>query len=788
MSSSARLVTLVTAALLLAGCTDTDESAPPATSTSGSTTPAGEAPELAAAWTAVGGTQAPAVATDDLLVFVDGDVVRTLDRATGEQLSLFRGRQVGRLCSVSPQVSGGRVLGLLLDTRTSAPCTVTAALDVRTGKLRWRRTLPSSDPDLAPGQPDRYHEGRSVAVGDRTLLATTTCSEVRRLSIRDGRPLGVIAPRDQACRNGTVTDGTLVATLDYDPAPTEYPDDHGTGWAPAQDGPGAFVVYDADTGRRLWSHEVPDHTTAEMNDIVSSDPLLLTSAVHGRATTRFWDDRGRPGAYVGRSTPFSPGEEPGLRVIGRSDDLLVVSYPEGSTPGLYAYDLTSGEQRWRLSPPVQAGAMAAVDGDRLLLAVPGELGTDLLGYDLADPGTPRLLGRAEGRAVALEGDLLLTGGDDLYDGGPLTAFPAPEGDGVADYAPPADDRSWAEDDVRPEDVVNACAAVSPRTLRLAGLAWGDLPAPADCRWDRMFLPDYVATRLGVSVTAVPPGLSPKAEELTAVEAATAQAQDLATENLVEDDEPDLPELAPGTHLGDQAWGSFGGQVTDALGSHPVRMVTRWRNVVVAVTAAQGIQLEDRATALVPYDRLQDAVYAATEDVLESLGADPTPVDHGEEGPFGGVGDVCRALAPVAADLLPGGRPATGRSGDQQRACVWSPPGDDGLDAFVVVADSVPGAPDGTAAERRAVQVAQMLSGNRQRERHLEGLPGRSTIRRYVGGDYLVWDVTSRLDDLVVWVHYASYHHGTTRAEMEERTTRAMRVAVRAARTTKAADR
>ncbi|WP_134766709.1 hypothetical protein [Nocardioides sp. 1609] len=777
---------LAVAALLLlaptlAACSDDDRDAAAPGSTS--TTSADPAPPaIEPVWSAVVQDPRQSVVTDDLVVYTTDTAVVTVRLDTGAEVSRWTPPKGRTLCQVSDQVSADGVLGVLVKDRSWRTCAGAVALDVRSGTVRWQQVLESTDPDVGPGERDQYHSVDAIAVTDRTVLVTTFCSEVRRFAIGDGRALRSIVPRDTACRNESAILGDRVAVMDYDLGPDDTVDESGTGWVPAESGVGAIAFYDADSGRRLWMHLVRDHRYAEVHDLVSTDPVVLTTTVQGRAATRLWDATGQPGAYVGRTPPaYLNDDEAAFTVVGRHDDLLVGRYPASPDPSvLYAYDLTTGAEVWAWTPSTADGggfpAEAVVDGDRLLVTVATGAGTDVLAYAVDDPGTPQVLGRLDAAAaytgLQVAGGLLVVG---------ATAYRLPDEGETRDYQLPAgpgsdQDEPWAEGEVRPEQAVRACEAAGATAPRLLRLGWGDRPAPVDCTWRRDHQPTYRDLGLAVTVDVGTPGL-----DRTATEDAQVLADGVRGISDGEPIDPDVvppPLLPPEATVGEESWGSFGTEDGSSFEGYGARLITRWRNVVVTVEADQSLQIEDRVGALTPYARLHDATYVATVDVLRSLGAHVDLPARGTDGPVRRVAEVCGALAPVVAVLQPDLATLAGGAGDEQRTCAWS---GDSLDSVTVVANAVRGGYDGSDATDRAPVVAAMLGSGRRAGADVTGFPGDVVaVRRYVDDDYLVWSVSTVVDNLAVWVEYADYEGTADRASMEAGLRRLVRTTVRAA--------
>ncbi|CAN5688180.1 hypothetical protein BH11ACT8_BH11ACT8_04050 [soil metagenome] len=754
VASVASLVLLVAVAGCSSGSDDPSASGPSSNRSSTGTAAPDLPPPLEAVWTGPG-IDYPELVTSEAAVDIEGSrTVLAIDPATGEELSTFTAPGALKICYVSPQVSQGHLVGLLMRTR-GKPCTIAGALDITTGKLLWKQDLPGDPP---------YHEGRSVAVGDKALLATLNCDEIRRLSLRTGRLLSIIAPGDRKCGHETVTDGTVVAMLD-DPETAQTPDDHGTGFIPPSDAKGAFELYDADSGTQLWSHPVATTRGAGVSAVVSpTEPTILTTTEGGHTVTRLWSDDGTPGPAL----PLSPDDHYGLDVVGSTDDVLVVRYPQSDSPEvLVGYDVSTGSELWRFRPPGDPlrPAEIGLDGDDLVVATATAGGTYLDRYALADPNDEagqHTLGLATGMPVAVLGDLVVTGDGSAWSGyrvpvdpdAPHIAVPPPA------YGPGGD--AWEDGDVRPEDISLACTEISSETLLLAGLDWGDLPTPADCHWNESYRPSYLDRSLVVDVTAVQPGQDSTGEPTSATQAAEEYAYGVTGNSYPGKDappttvEPDvvLPMLPEGDALGEQGWGAFADAGADPYEGYPTRLVTRWHNVVIDVSALQNVRIESRMVEAAPPGRLQDAVYAATGEILARLGAEVDLPQPGADGPVSDVVDVCDALRAQGTRLVPGAKPRRQAPVDGQSVCSWLTDNSE----VTVLAYAVPGAVDGTSGVDRAAEVETTLPGGTARERRVPGISAPSRYDRYLSKDqsYSSRTLVTRRDNLVVWFYYSAY--------------------------------
>ena len=590
------MATTVICLLALAACSDAEPA--PRTGEAPSAEPTAESPpRLEEEWRIRARVFAGSVQvrmTPDVLALVSEENLRGVDRRTGEERWTVRPpRDLNRICFTSEQISPDGLVGVLMAGR-GRDCTVAGAVDLDRGKLLWTRTMPSAPP---------YHSGHGVTVGDTTLSAEMFCDEMRRFSLRDGKPLQTLAPRDRKCAMEAASNGELIAVLN-DPATPRTPDDHGTGWIPAVGEPVGLELYDADSGRRLWRRAVSNEG-ASVDDVVSTEPTILTRTLRGHKLTQIYGPDGRPGPYLGKQLPAFGSDK--LQVLGHPDGLLVATYPVGNPLGgdhvVYGYDDRTDEERWRL--PVAAGwRPVGADGTGVLMAGAGytEDGQPeqwLTRHDLDDPSEVETLGSVAGRGIlAADGSTIYTVTDNEILAYSLPAS-GPEG---APELTAAAGIEWAEDDVRPEDAAGACDAVTPETLARLGFQSPGLPAPVDCRFAESFEPRHVHRELHVSVQVVPPN---SAEDQPATEAAEAAVTDVAVS---------MSPTPADRVLGDESWSSRERAGLGWTGS----MVARWRNVIVTVTATQEVLLEDRRAFSVPARELQAAARVAAAQVLEAI--------------------------------------------------------------------------------------------------------------------------------------------------------------------------
>lgn len=737
------VLALTLATLLLTSCSGDDEPEPAPTEAAAATVES--PPALEARWEsepvpgADGLTLRPGPADADVLVLSDDrDRVVGLDAATGELRWQWQ-PPAGRICATSDDVSAAGVLGLLLDTDARrGDCVEVAALDVGSGELSWQRTVPGRPP---------YWSGTSVQVGERTVLAEMFCDEVVRFAAQTGRRLQTLAPRDRACSMDAAVGHGVVGVIN-DPATADTPDDHGTGWIPPHDRVVAREVYDADTARLRWRVEMDDDGT-DVVSVASADPLVLVWERLGQRVAQVFDDRGRPGPAVSPRLATTNGD---VTVVGQSDGVLVLQLLASGAASAtapfagttYAYDLATGEERWRSNDEV--APVGVVDGrvvQARVVALPrtedSAGGTEvwLTDRDVADAeGAVRTLGAVPVPSgdgfplVGLAGPDLLVSRD-----GRIVAVPVPA-DGeertydvpVPAYAMDADD--LAEGELLPADLAGACGAVGDDTLTTLGFRSLDLPAPADCRWSEAYQPEYVRRSLSVGVQALPAQPTAEDEDPTASESALAYAETLVARN---GDGATSSSSSTGWSvdagvdgvLGDRVWSA----TTNASGGLESSAVVVWHNVVLTARASQDVVVGDRRPQGVPAAALAQGVHDALADVLAELGAE-VPADSSGTGPapYATVPDACAALPPSARDLLGAGRDESPRQQEPapESWCSWRD-GDVEASVRLLAADPL----DGDSAAETAAGLFDLYDSGKA----VPGLGERARIRADLGGEY-----------------------------------------------------
>jgi hypothetical protein len=530
--------------------------------------PAAKLPALPQAWhadLASGSKRLPVDPLDstpygDLRTWMAGDTLVMLgtrrltayDADTGEMRWTLRPPAgTKRVCGASRAPNSAGLAGLVL--ASSRGCRVAGLLDVRTGKLRWRRDLGRRWSHSA-NDADLY-------VGDRTVAVPLNYRGYRLFDVRTGRPVKATpTPISQA--TALVGDGRLVL-------------DSLGGLGKQQ----SIEVYDIDSRRLVSRTPVPRATNVE--GIVSADPLILDLQVRGHRAYQHVDGRGRLGRYVGKGLDNEP------QLLGVLGDTLVGSYsitsPLDRTARYYGFDVTTGEQRWTTNP-VQTFILGR-RGDDLLTASlggPGIAGVInegptakdealfVLGQAPAeDPSRQALLGTVTVNGswgsdfnTGWNGDVFLIQTDDT-----LTAYRLPQ-PGKTPLPLPEQRVDWADDDIRSEQAVDLCDAVRPSTLRSLGFRSIRVPPPSSCRWMETFEPDGTVRWLDVQTFALAPR-----KDASAVEFAKKSLADLR-----HDETNHFRADTPYAGVGDEAWSDQDRRRDEDRS----RLLVRDRNLIVIV--------------------------------------------------------------------------------------------------------------------------------------------------------------------------------------------------------------
>lgn len=345
-------------------------------------------------------------------------------------------------------------------------------------------------------------------------------------------------------------------------------------------------------------------------------PLILDLTEDGNRLTRHVDGDGTPGGAVGKAL-HDNDEHPAYADTG---EVLVMGYGADLTGyDLRGFDQESGTEVWALPDDEEVVddteaslvTMRSVDTPKRAATADPEQPRNQIWLTAHYPGTdetPEVLARfpdsaatgglvlsPSAYALGIAGDLVL-----VQDETELTAYRLPE-TGSADLyrkATTPEELAWTDDDVRPEDVVNACEAVRPKTLSLLELD-PDLPPPAGCTWYADS--DHTDPRLEVSVHVALPTETASASEVAAEEFAKWEGDDLLDHRRMKG-------------LGDQA--QAGSSNYPDFPKPMAEVLVRSGNVLVRVTAQ--VDYEALSGTSITKRVIEKATQAAARDVLSHL--------------------------------------------------------------------------------------------------------------------------------------------------------------------------
>ncbi len=543
--------------------------------------------------------------TDDVIAFVGSASVVGLDRASGKELWTM---PIARRCAASETTGDGLVVVV-----SGTSCSLVRAVDLATGAVRWsakNRAGVADDP--------------VVGVSELTATVLGECGRTERLRLADGARLDRASPRPLRCDSQADTDGRTIVVRGRPAA-----------------GGGRLTIRDADSGSVLFQR--PGGYATEL-DVVSSDPLVLTTGLGADVATRQYDaSTGRPGRVLvrgGHAVRFLDTVDGVALGLTQAEDLATV---------VRAYDVRAGSPTWARQLDERSRVVGADPAGVLVTSYVEEEGddgrsrrTDLVRLDRAD-GAEHLLGSLptpDGFLGTMwqDGDFLGLVGQD----GVLSAVEVP-----AEGTPVQVPEDLEDSALTPTEVLDACSAIRPRTLRILGFRRVD-PTPYDCTWD-----DYLSdsrARIEVQVHAGVASSYRTAEE---------EAADwLDFEGRFFEDTPFAPTfvtppaatVVPGWADEARVSQAFAPTGTDSF----TGVVVRVDNVVVMVQADTEADRDNRGIA--GYE-MQRAVRDAALEVLAGVGVDaPLPASRTRPGPVTSLPDVCSALAAEAASLTSGVAP------------------------------------------------------------------------------------------------------------------------------------
>ena len=735
------------------------------------------------------------VTRDDRVLYVRPESVAAYDGGSGDREWQ---RRVPNACTISEPNDAGDIAVTL-----GKKCRDVAVVDGRTGKQRWRTHIPPVS--------SRYDSGDVIArIGDRSVTVIQFCSQVTRLSLRDGKRLGILAPHDRACANEADSDGQLIA-LWHDPETDDTPDDHGTGWIPSWEGKAAFELYDADTGKRLWRRPVDREAGGlETGAVVNSDPVILALTDEHHATMRKYRRTSpKPGRYVGRQLPST---DDAFQRLGVADNVMVGMYTgssraNGDGQRVFAFDLESGRELWSRSYPNAVGAAVAGVDENGVVVTHGEADSDDEGeityktwvarWDLRTGEDAGLVGRIDETGESYGSSVWEVKDGVLYAAGAdLRVYELPEPDPEQGLPVAAD---WAEGDVRPDPLLEACAEIRPATLRKLGLRHSvELPAPANCTWEESGTPKYSGRGLQVNVTVSEPENVPQFVE-TEGKSAEENAEELVKERVSVPHDGfslsvtsaaehlPLPDPKPIDGVGDEAYGSSGVAASQVSGvSTGSYLLVRERNVVVEVAAEGSYREPSRGAGPPSLHESEAGVIAAAQDVFTALELDVNlPVPHDGQERFARVRNLCRALNGEAAALGLGASTRIMPPGAGPRAthCHWSQ--DDSFLSDEVRLHAYAAAPSALTGESGQDVAQRIFESSGRNYPHLKGLGDEARVyrddRTLSDGDTIRrCNISVRKKNLVIQVEYTDWAEDGDNDPIEDAAVRMARKALRSA--------
>lgn len=668
------------------------------------------------------------------------------------------------ICALSTNVNDKGV-GAVLFQRDKR-CDLLAPVDVRVGTLQWRRPL-KVDPN---DQLDRSDQ-RGLSVSDKTVTLDLLCGELRRYDIKRGKELPSPLKRDRRCAHEVEHDGSVIAALN-DPMDADTPDGRDTGWIPPPAGKAAFQLYDANSGRQLWSRPV-ERLGSEMQELITTRPPTLQTKERGHVNVRTYDDEGKPMADIGKT-----GE---LNVEAVGDGLLIGSYANKSK--LHAFDLNSGKELWtrpksEFTPQgFQRGELLAT---RLVRQGKSPVPTALwvTRHDPRDPDKQRMLGavsaetgqvtpvswhegrlyverrRAGSEEIRLEVYALPRKGERTRYQGVTVGHPTTESE-----------KGWRKGDLRPSKVEDACEAVSREALRGMGIRSTDLPPPANCGWSDQYDPRHVKRTVQVTVTAHRSDGSD-----SNVEKAKREFAKVATERNLPANLKPVPGLGKDSRA--RTW------MNANTHSSSVNVLARHRNVTVHVSARNEAALAHLSARISPSHQVEQGALQATAEVLRKLGAKARAPDVPDQGTAGvsKVEPICAAVRGEAAGMVPGSEAEDVTSEfnqePRQSGCYWGT--DRRLSEDLAVhAYALPGS--GVSGKGAVAEAKDRFGQWRPKATSVKGVGDEAKVqhRDFEKGRSRSHYLLVRKDNLLVHVEYQRWQY-PSKATMDEEIKRVAR--------------
>ncbi|MFE4518243.1 PQQ-binding-like beta-propeller repeat protein [Kitasatospora sp. NPDC056783] len=290
----------------------------------------------------------------DTVVRADGSGVHAYDRAGGKPAWSMEPPAAGAVpCGLSAGVNQAGLGAALFRPQADpkSPCTLLAAVDTKTGKTVWTKTL--SDTKGTYSARVGVIEDKVVAVGDDRALAWEST---------DGKDVWQYTGQGKFCTlSGGVSGKTvLVASSCADSTPTDQ-----------------AVALNVADGKVSWWRGL-NNQPKTVTVLSVEPPVVLTTGEKPENDRVFaWGAAGDPAAEIpvsvdGGRLDVAHGAfsaTPGVYFEGRTM-VTTIAPPNGGGPvSAVGYDLDTGKQRWK-APTAAKGAARAVgiDGGSLVLA------------------------------------------------------------------------------------------------------------------------------------------------------------------------------------------------------------------------------------------------------------------------------------------------------------------------------------------------------------------------------------------------------------------------------------
>ncbi|MFG3257203.1 PQQ-binding-like beta-propeller repeat protein [Streptomyces sp. NPDC048172] len=734
---------------------------------------------------------------EGVLALRDGEELRGYDARTGKKRwTLKTPKGTSGVCGTSAEPNAAGLGGVFFTAEKEkgkkGACTYAGTVNLADGEVGWARDV---------GRKPGGGEG-DISVGDEAATVTLDCYGVKQFRTRDGKPLGTRLKSDKACAHDVDHNGRHLAVRE---APVGNAKERVPGWMPAAEGaPAHFALYEDGKPEPVWRTKA-DRVADKLRGIVSDEPLVLDISRDGHRLLQTYDSDGRPVHTIGKQLSGFSGDG-GTQDDGQRDtgpyvrgDTLVMGYERDSA--LYAYDLRTGEVRWKKRR--DGARVLGVWRDKLLAVRQMKGGKGSKGLPVpwlvtlgTEDGKERTIGRIaesgvqpqiaavwddervylrradrEGRMSVVAYPLPRSGGDTRR----YAAEPAPRAVGT-----PVAERGWRKGDLRPDKVGTACEAVSPTARKAMRVYRKGMPPPVGCAWEERYTPRHADRVLDVTVTAHQPGEdekpglsspSPGGREPTpAVEVAEKAFRKAGREKDEDafDDDVDRP-LADAHRLrglGDEAKSNAFGSMRAGISS--AHVLVRHRNVTVRVKARTNTLTSYRWGEVPPRHRAEAAARVAAADVLERLGADVPAAAKRLARPAGGgitkAEPVCARLRSEAAGLAPGVKAldTTPKGGSDGRVtgCHWESE-TDLSPSLTVRVKALPDSPlTGDGATKQA--KAEITSADGAGGAELSGIGDEARLERdtfrHKAEMTRTHTLTARKGNLVIYVEYQRWHH------------------------------